>query len=443
MAGTPVNPTTPLSAQNAPVGTGIAPVAASHPGFVRDSPSGELKSIGGGGASAPLSNVLYADKGAIDSSGDGSIGAPFKTLTAAVAAGNALGVTSVTILLTPYDYTSEPALTTGAGVQYNFIGLGGGTDENSARIPDVNAGGDCYFENVFQGSLNGLTVIEPGFIEVVYNNSSGLGVTGIDGETLRVLVNGFSTSFDPNSSNAKLNGPVLNAQVLQLNGATIVATGITSTVDHLTLRNGSVATLSALNCANIALYSGSHLTINTDATGDGTGKIICEDSLVIGNFAGFLSTSVFRGAKFGVTTLAFPCSMDIDSYFGFFAAGGNTTSVITSLTAGEPSCRVPRGDNSNPIDMNGQGKIVLPANVLTADRSCQLSTSDSLDKQLIIFDSFAHEGFKFAIIDGATAATLYTFNNGVDAALWRATFIVTSRLGNTFALFSVEPIIWV
>lgn len=48
MAGIPVRPTSPLSSQNAPVGTGLPAVPASHPGFVRDSPSGELKPTGGG-----------------------------------------------------------------------------------------------------------------------------------------------------------------------------------------------------------------------------------------------------------------------------------------------------------------------------------------------------------------------------------------------------------
>lgn len=48
MAGTPVNPSLPLSAQNAPVSSGIPPVSPSHPGFIRDSPSGELKTAGSG-----------------------------------------------------------------------------------------------------------------------------------------------------------------------------------------------------------------------------------------------------------------------------------------------------------------------------------------------------------------------------------------------------------
>lgn len=444
MAGTPVGPSSPVSAQNAPVGTGIAAVSASHPGFVRESPSGTLVSVGDGGSGAPLSNVFFIDQGSANPDEDGSTGAPFKTLTAGVAAGIALGVSAVTLLITPYNYTGEVEITTD-DTKFSFIGLGGGSDDNiGARIPDIRAGGDCYFENVFQGSLNGIVANTPDFIELVYQNSSGLAVFGIEGGNLNVIVNGFSTTFNPNASNAVLNGPVQNVSVLQLNGGSVIAPDTTCSALNVTLRNGSVMSIGTLNCQNVALYSDSHITTPGGIAGDATGKVVCESSSVSGVFTGFLETSTFRQTKFsGVTNLTFPVSMDVDSYFSFFNTGGNTDSEITSLTANEPSCRIPRGDNNNFTALTGQGKVVIPRGVMTQNGFTSISTSDSVDKQILIFDSFANEGFTFEIHNGVDGTTLYTFPNTLGSTnVWRATIIVVSFLGNNCALFSVEPINW-
>lgn len=63
----------------------------------------------GGGSVPPLSNALYVDKDTTAVSQDGSIGSPFDTLTAAIAA----AASGDTILVTPGDYSAEGALTVG------------------------------------------------------------------------------------------------------------------------------------------------------------------------------------------------------------------------------------------------------------------------------------------------------------------------------------------
>lgn len=444
MAGTPVNPSSPYSGQNAPVSIGIPAIAASHPGFIRESPSGELKATGSGGAILPLSNALYVDQGAANANGDGSIATPFKTLTDAVAAGNALGKTAVTIFITPYDYTSESTLITGQDINYSFVGLGGGDFQSTARIPDVTANGNCYFNNLIQGSLNGLAA--NGGVQIVYDMASGLGVQGLENSTVYLYVNGPSTTFDPNNFAGTLSGTVQNIFAAQLNGGSIVAPSDACSVQHMTLRNGSVVSCGTFDCVDLAVLSGSNFTVPSGTSGTGAGRMVVQDStLGPGNYLNFLDTSSFRGAVFGgIANLGFKCSMDSDSYFSLFAAGGNTDSEIVSLTAGEPSCRVPHGDDNNFVAMSGQGKVVIPAGVLTANRSVALASSDSINQQLIIFDSFAKEGFTFEIRDGASGLPLYTFDNALNSlAIWRATFIVISAAGNSFGLFSVEPIFWV
>ena len=61
---------------------------------------------GGGASVAPLSNVLYVDQGSVQATEDGSIAAPYKTITDAIAA----AATDYTLLITPGDYTAEGAL---------------------------------------------------------------------------------------------------------------------------------------------------------------------------------------------------------------------------------------------------------------------------------------------------------------------------------------------
>jgi len=65
------------------------------------------RSASAGGSVAPLSNTLYVDVGTAAVTQDGSIGAPFATLTAAIAAAAAGGI----LLVAPGDYSGEGALT--------------------------------------------------------------------------------------------------------------------------------------------------------------------------------------------------------------------------------------------------------------------------------------------------------------------------------------------
>ncbi len=67
---------------------------------------------GGGGAVAPLSNVLYVDGGTATAPGDqdGSDDAPFSTLTAAVASLDGSLLPEAVILMVPGDYSGEAAV---------------------------------------------------------------------------------------------------------------------------------------------------------------------------------------------------------------------------------------------------------------------------------------------------------------------------------------------
>lgn len=81
-----------------------------------------------GGTTTPLSNVLYVDKG-IASSGNGSIGKPFKTLATALAS------SPKTIYLTPYDYSSEGTLNVLATVTIQTLNDG---TTSLAKLPILN-----------------------------------------------------------------------------------------------------------------------------------------------------------------------------------------------------------------------------------------------------------------------------------------------------------------
>lgn len=97
---------------------------------------------------APLSDVFWVDGGAA-TEGDGSIGAPYKTLTAAVAA-HAAGAT---FLVCPHDYSAEDPLNIPGSIKVQLIGVSTPGDGNAyigvnAKIPGIVqiAGGE-------QGSL--------------------------------------------------------------------------------------------------------------------------------------------------------------------------------------------------------------------------------------------------------------------------------------------------
>lgn len=105
---------------------------------------------GGEGSVVPLSNTLFVDGGTAVAvpDQDGSIGAPFSTLTAAVAAaaGN-----SRTIVITPGNYSAESTITWAAAERLKIVclsgmvpvsGFEGGTDpdpDGSAKLPSISA----------------------------------------------------------------------------------------------------------------------------------------------------------------------------------------------------------------------------------------------------------------------------------------------------------------
>ncbi len=104
-------------------------------------PPGPTGPPGPGGAGVPLSNVRWVDFGTSVAPGDqdGSIGAPFSTITAAVADCPAGG----TLLITPSPtgYASEPAVTVEKDLTFFALGMTspGGTELNTV-LPELTNG---------------------------------------------------------------------------------------------------------------------------------------------------------------------------------------------------------------------------------------------------------------------------------------------------------------
>ncbi len=74
-------------------------------------PAGATGATGPAGSSLPLSNVLYVDKTSTAGTHNGSIGAPYLTITSACAAAGGLSGSSAVLIITPADYSGESPIT--------------------------------------------------------------------------------------------------------------------------------------------------------------------------------------------------------------------------------------------------------------------------------------------------------------------------------------------
>lgn len=184
MAGTPVNPSQPLSAQNAPVGSGIPAIAASHPGFIRESPSGELVPAGADDHKVDvtatdttpgyLQHKLTAGSGVtltlVNPGGDEQL-----QIAASAMASAEVGVTVADT--TPGFLTSK--IVVGAGLSLTTLNPGG---NEQLRI-DILTAFDITGFGLTGASLvlAGATVVTPGFAASYNQAATAVSLTDTEG----------------------------------------------------------------------------------------------------------------------------------------------------------------------------------------------------------------------------------------------------------------------
>ncbi len=122
-----------LSVSNLPIGT-ILNLLDTNQGAVQCMVVAE--SGGGGGTLVPLSNVRFVDQdSASPGPEDGSIGAPWKTATAAYA--DILAFEGEAIQLTPYDYSGEDTINLSSNVTWIGWGDANNPQDSSADLVRV------------------------------------------------------------------------------------------------------------------------------------------------------------------------------------------------------------------------------------------------------------------------------------------------------------------
>lgn len=127
---------------------------------------------GAGGNVAPLSNVIFVDAGA-PPAGDGSIGKPFQTIAAGVAALTGGG----TLMVAPNSYIEDPVVIAGVDVSILCMGAQNQTTLPSFTLDSTAAAVRLYIENA---SIN----------------AQSMTVTGANGATVTLSnVNAGSASF--------------------------------------------------------------------------------------------------------------------------------------------------------------------------------------------------------------------------------------------------------
>jgi len=358
----PTGFTGPTGAQGIP---GVASATGATGPTGGAGPTGATGATGATAIVAPLSRTIYVDGGSTAAAPNGSIAAPYKTISAALATIGQPTSTSdansiILIQITPClgGYASEPGtVTVPAFRNIKFLGLGSSIQQAYIDVAanfvwnNTSASGGAYPPTIATTTLEGLKVqnvtitddntpdATPSSIEFIGSTVSGtiVGTVASQLSDLFVLSTIVEGGINTPSAAVTVIGPFSyvgdGVTCLYLHvgdnspGALVSGTIVSS--ENVTLYNGGELAFGSLSAPNLAIIEGGSVISNfTISLGVGSlsaldgnftaGSVTCTDAT--------LNDCIFNG---GFQLTATTVTTDAQSWTNYLAQGGSTSGIGT------------------------------------------------------------------------------------------------------------------